>query len=61
MRWSFLIVGLLLLLIGLKNYLSDWGLPTSIIEIFSTIPTFSLPSWVFIIVGAILLVFAFRR
>ena len=61
MKWAFVIIGLLLLIIGLQSYLSNWGLPSSLADIFSKIPTFGLNNWIFVAVGAIVLLYGFKR
>ncbi len=61
MKWAFVIVGLLLLIIGLQSYLSRWGLPSGLVDVFSKIPTFGLNSWIFVIAGAIVLLYGFKR
>ena len=38
MKWAFVIIGLLLLIIGLQSYLSNWGLPSSLADIFRILP-----------------------
>ena len=61
MKWGFFLVGLLVLVIGLNPYLTEWGLPHSVTDIFSKVPTFGLHQWIIIGAGIILLWYGLRR
>ena len=61
MRWGYFIIGLLVLLIGLRSYFSGWGVPIAIVDVLPKIPTFGLNMWIFVGAGIILLYFSFRR
>ncbi len=61
MRRGFFVVGVLLLGIGVEPYLAGWGLPASVANVLSQVPTFSLSRWIFVGVGVLLLAFSFRR
>ncbi len=61
MRWFMLIAGLLILSAGLQPYLLGLGVPAGVVDALSQVQRLGIPSGVFIIAGAILIVLAFRQ